>query len=206
VQLVNRLLTIALTAITGIALVACGSAASSGAPSREASQAASQAESSGGGPLPSFTAGAVADLEALIPDTVGDMTISKQSMQGSEFLTAPGSDPAAVKFVEDLGVSASDISIATGQGNNADFTKFVFVFVIRASGVDSDRLVSAFKTASATGDASPLSWSDATVAGKSVETAEAGGGANYIYAKGDVMFWVIASDATVAEQFIGLLP
>ena len=202
----NRFLTIVLTAITGIALVACGSA-SSGAPSSEASQAASQAApSSGDGVLPSFTAGAVADLEALIPDTVGGLTINKQSMQGSEFLTAPGSDPAAVKFVEDLGVSASDISIATGSGNSADFTKFVFVFVIRAQGVDSDRLVSAFKTASSTDDSSPLSWSDATVAGKSVETAEAGGGANYIYAKGDVMFWVIASDATLAEQFIGLLP
>jgi hypothetical protein len=78
--------------------------------------------------------------------------------------------------------------------------------VIRASGVDSDRLVSAFKTASSTDDASPLSWSDTTVAGKSVETAEASGGANYIYAKGDVMFWVVASDPAVAEQFIGLLP
>jgi hypothetical protein len=208
VQLVNRFLAIALTAITGIVLVACGPAASSGGPSNEASQAAaSQAQSSsGGGPEPSFTAGAVADLEALIPDTVGGLTINKQSMQGSEFLTAPGSDPAAIKFVQDLGVSASDISIATGQGNSADFTKFVFVFVIRAAGVDSDRLVSAFKTATSSGDASPLSWSDATVAGKSVETAAAGGGITYIYAKGDVMFWVTASDAALAEQFIGLLP
>ena len=204
----NRFLAIALTAITGIVLVACGPAASSGAASNEASQvAASQAESSSaGGPQPSFTAGAVADLEALIPDTVGDLTISKQSMQGSEFLTAPGSDPAAVKFVEDLGVSSSDISIATGSGYSADFTKFVFVFVIRAQGADSDTLVSAFKTASSTDDSSPLSWSSTTVAGKSVETAEAGGGANYIYAKGDVMFWVIASDAALAGQFIGLLP
>jgi hypothetical protein len=206
VQLVSRFLTIVLTAITGIALVACGSAASSGEPSSEASQAAaSQAEASGGA-LPSFTAGAVADLEDLIPDTVGGLTINKQSLQGSEFLTAPGSDPAAVKFVEDLGVSPSDISIATGSGNNADYTKFVFVFVIRASGADSDRLVSAFETASSTDGSSPLSWSDTTVAGKSVETAEAGGGANYIYAKGDVMFWVVASDAALAEQFIGLLP
>ena len=203
----NRLLTVALTAITGLVLVACGSAGSSGAPSSEASQAAvSQAESSsGGGPLPSFTAGAVADLEALIPDKVGDLTITKQSMQGSEFLTAPGSDPAAVKFVEDLGISAGDISIATGSSYSADFTKFVFVFVIRASGVDSDRLISAFQSAGSA-DSSPLEWSSTTVAGKSVQTASAAGGANYIYAKGDVMFWLIASDATLAEQFIGLLP
>ena len=66
--------------------------------------------------------------------------------------------------------------------------------------------MSAFKAANSTDDSSPLSWSDATVAGKSVETAEAGGGATYIYATGDVMFWVIASDAALAEQFISQLP
>jgi hypothetical protein len=204
VQLVNRFLTIALTAITGIALVACGPAASSGAPSQAApSQAQS---SSGGGPEPSLTAGAVADLEALIPNSVGGLTITKQSVQTSEFLTAPGSDPAAVKFVQDLQVSPSDISIATGSGNSADFTKFVFVFVIRAQGADSDRLISAFKTATSTGEASPLEWSSATVAGKAVETAGGDTGTNYIYAKGDVLFWLIASDAALAEQFIGLLP
>lgn len=202
----NRFLTIALTAVAGIVLVACGPAAS-GAPSSEASQAAaSQAESSsGGGPQPSFTAGAVADLEALIPDTVGGVTINKVSMQGSEFLTAPGSDPAAVKFVEDLRVSPSDISIATGSGTSADFTKFLVVFVIRAEGVDSDRLVSAFQTATAS-DSSPLEWSNTTVAGKSVQTADVGGGGNYIYAKGDVMFWVVASDPALAEQLIDQLP
>ena len=71
----NRFRTIAVTALAGLALVACGPAASSssGAPSSAASAAASQAQaSSGGGVLPSFTAGAVEDLEALIPDTVGE--------------------------------------------------------------------------------------------------------------------------------------
>jgi hypothetical protein len=206
---VNRFRTIAVTVVAGLALVACGSAASSSSsgPSSAASAAASQAQaSSGGGVLPSLTAGAVADLEALIPDTVGELTITKKSVQTSEFLTAPGSDPATVKFVQDLGVSPSDISIATGSGNSADFSSFVFVFVIRAQGVDSDRLVSAFKTAMASSDSSPLQWASATVAGKSVETSEGNGGANYIYAKGDVMFWVIATNATLAEQFITQLP
>jgi len=205
---VNRLFAVALTVITGIALVACGPAASSGEPSSQASQAAASqaAASSGDGVLPSLTEGAVADLEALIPNTVGDLTIKKESIQTSEFLTAPGSDPAAVKFVEDLGVSPSDISIATGSANSADFAKFLFVCVIRAQGADSDRLVSAFKTASSTDDASPLQWSSATVAGKSVETAGGAGGANYIYAKGDVLFWLIATDATLAEQFFAQVP
>jgi hypothetical protein len=206
---VNRFRTIAVTAVAGLALVACGPAASGGSnqPSSASSAAPSEAQaSSGGGVLPSLTAGAVADLEALIPDKVGELTITKQSIQTSEFLTAPGSDPAAVKFVEALGVSPSDISIATGSGNSADFSSFVFVFVIRAQGADSDRLVSAFKTASASSDSSPLQWASTTVAGKSVQTSEGNGGANYIYAKGDVMFWLIATNATLAEQFIAQLP
>jgi hypothetical protein len=206
---VNRFRTIAVTAVAGLALVACGSASSSNSnePSSAPSAAASEAQaSSGGGVLPSLTAGAVADLEALIPDTVGELTITKQSVQTSEFLTAPGSDPAAVKFVEDLGVSPSDISIATGTGSSADFSSFLFVFVIRAEGADSDTLVSAFKTASASSDSSPQQWASTTVAGKSVEISEGSGGANYIYAKGDVMFWLIATNATLAEQFFAQLP
>ncbi len=204
----NRFRTIALTAVTGFVLVACGPAASSGseAPGHSEAAASQPEASSGDGVLPSLTEGAVADLEALIPSTVDDLTITKQSVQTSEFLTAPGSDPAAVKFVEDLGISASDISIATGSGNSADFAKFIFVFAIRAQGVDSDRLVAAFKTASSTGDASPLQWSSTTVAGKSVETSGNDSGTNYIYAKDDVLFWVIATDDTLAADFISQLP
>jgi hypothetical protein len=205
---VNRFRTIAVTAVAGLALVACGSASSSsGEPSSAASVAPSEAQaSSGGGVLPSLTAGAVADLEALIPDTVGELTITKQSVQTSEFLTAPGSDPAAVKFVEDLGVSPSDISIATGTGSSADLSSFLFVFVIRAQGADSDKLVSAFKTASSSDGSSPMEWASSTVAGKSVEVSEGSGGANYIYAKGDVMFWLIVTNTTLAEQFFAQLP
>lgn len=203
----NRFRTIALTAVTGFVLVACGPASSSsGEPGKSEAPASQPQASSGDGTLPSLTEGAVADLEALIPNKVDDITIAKQSVQTGEFLTAPGSDPEAVKFVQDLGVSPSDISIATGSGNNADFSKFVFVFAIRAHGADSGRLVAAFKTASASGDASPLQWASANVAGKSVETAGSDTGATYLYAKDDVLFWVIGNDATTAEHFIAQLP
>ena len=203
----NRFLSIVATAVVGLAIVACGPAASSGSgePGNSEAAASQPAASSGDGVLPSLTEGAVADLEALIPNTVGDITITKQSVQTSEFLTAPGSDPAAVKFVEDLGVSPGDISIATGSGRSADFAKFIFVFAIRAQGADSNRLVSAFKSAT-DADSSPLQWASATLGGKSVETSGGDAGTNYIYAKGDVLFWVLSSDSTLAEQFIAQLP
>jgi hypothetical protein len=203
---VNRFRTAATLTILGILIAACGSSGS-GSPSPTATPTP-VAQASAGGPGPSFTQGAVADLEAIIPDKVGDLTMQKQSMKGSQFLTNSSSSPEAVKFVQDLGVSPNDISIAIGSGVSKDYSQTVFAFVIRASGADSGKLVSAFKTASAAGNASPLQWASATVAGKSVETAGSSdtGAANYIYAKGDVLIWMIATTPTLAEQFIGQLP
>jgi hypothetical protein len=203
---VNRFRTAATLTILGILIAACGSSGS-GSPSPTATPTP-VAQASAGGPGPSFTQGAVADLEAIIPDKVGDLTMQKQSMKGSQFLTSTTSSPEAVKFIQDLGVSPNDISIAIGSGYTADYSSTVFAFVIRASGADSGKLVSVFKTASAAGDASPLQWASATVAGKSVETAGSSdtGGANYLYVKGDVLIWMIATTPTLAEQFIGQLP
>ena len=208
----NRLRTTAALAAIVLVLAACGPAASgdSGAPSSEASSeasvAASQAQPSEDGAAPSFTEGAVADLEALIPDSVGDLTIQKQSMQGSEFLTAPGSDPATIQFVQDLGVSPSDISIAIGFGFSADASASLVMFVFRAAGADTDRLVSAFKQASDSDGGTPLEWSSETVAGKQVEVADDGGSTTYLYATGDLLIFLTASDPATAEEVIGGLP
>lgn len=203
----NRFRTIALTAVAGFVLVACGPASSSSGQPGKSEAAASQPQASGGGAQPSFTAGAVSELENVIPDTVGDLSIKKESLKGSEFLVAADSDPAQVKFVEDLGVSPSDISIATGSANNADFTEFLFVFVIRAQGADSNRLKSAFLTASAADGSTPLEWADATVGGKSVQTAGGGAiGTSYLYATGNILVWLVAGPDTVAAEFLSKLP
>lgn len=201
----NRFRTIALTAIAGFVLVACGPTASSssGQPSSEASQpAASQ-----GGPGPSFTEGAVADLEALIPDTVGDLPIQKESMAGSEYLTAPGSDPATVKFVEDLGVSPSDISIAVGFAFSADASappRSLIMFVIRAAGADTNRLVSVFKDATDADRDTPLEWTSDNVGGKSVEKAVDGDSTIYLYAKNDILIFVSGDPDSITEVLGGL--
>jgi hypothetical protein len=205
---VNRFLTIAVTAIAGIVLVACGPAASSNssAPSTAASVAASQAPaSSGGGAGPSFTAGAVADLEALIPDKVGTLTMNKTSTKGDEFLTSSGSDPAVVKFVNDLGVKPSDISIAIGYGFSADASSSLGMFVFRASGADTNRLIAAFKVANDSDRETPLKWSSASVGGKQVEKAVDGETTFFLYAKGDVLFF-LSGDPASTEEVIGGLP
>jgi len=205
---VNRMrATGALVAIVLI-LAACGPAASdSGEPSAEGSAQesapASEPQSSDGGPLPSFSAGLVAELEAYIPDTVAGLTMQKQSMRGNDYLLQ-GDDPTTVKFLEDLGVSPSDVSLAFGFGFSEDASVIMFVF--RAAGADSGRLVAAFKESTDASAASPMQWSDANVGGKQVEVAGDGADTTYLYTKGDILFFLSASDPAVAEDLIRGLP
>jgi len=203
---VNRLRTTAALTTILVVLAACGPAASSDSaePSSEASVAASEAQPSEGGNLPSFSAGVVADLEALIPDTVGGVTVQKVSMAGSEFLISPDSDDALVEFVEDIGVGPTDISMASGSALTSEGV--FLMFVIRAAGADSTTLVSAFKEAQSASMATPLQWSSATIGGKQVDEADLGGQSTYIYAMGDVLVWVVASDTAAAEEVLGGLP
>ena len=201
--------TVALGAIV-VVLAACGPAASSnsGEPSAEASSAASVAASepqaSVGGVLPS--SGAVPELEALIPSTIGEITMTKSSMRGDVFLTEADADPDVAKFLEDLGVPPSDVGIAYGFGYTPDFSSTAYMFVIRAEGADSGRLTSAFKTAFDTGRDEPLAWSSTSIGGKQVESAVDSEDSIFLYVKGDTLFYVGSSDTAISEQIIQGLP
>lgn len=203
----NRFRTIALAGLAGFVLAACAASSPQPEASDEPSQAVSQAPgASQGGPEPSFSAGLVADLEALIPDTVGDLTMEKSSMRGNEYLLDPDGDPAMLQFLQDAGVSPNDITMAIGYGFNADFTSQAFMFVVRAAGADSNELSSAFQEAMDADAESPMQWSDASVGGKQVKQSDSGDGTTYLYAKGDTVFWIFASDPASAEEILSGLP
>ena len=205
----NRSQTISAVAALAIILVACGPAASNGSskPSSQPSTVASTgAQPSGGGPEASFGEGVVAELEALIPDTIGDLTMKKSSFRGNDYLVAPGSDPDTVKLIQDLGVSPSDISMAIGFGFSADFTSSVAMFVFQAKGASSDALVTAVKGSLGSSAGSPQEWSSATVGGKHVETAGQDGGNTYLYVKGDILIWLTVSDPATAATILNGLP
>lgn len=196
----SRFRTIVLAAVAGFALVACGPAASGSA------QPSQAAQPSGGGAGPSFTEGAVSELENLIPDVAGGLTLSKESLRGNDYLVSSDADPGIVAFLQELGVSPSDVSMARGIGFSTDLSSGVAVLVFRASGADSNRLVAAFKTASDSETESPLQWSSATVGGKSVEVADSNGQSTYLYVKGDTLFFILASTQAVAEEIMNALP
>lgn len=201
----NRFLTIAVTAVAGFVLVACGPAATnSGEPSSAASAASEAPAASGLAAGPSFTEGAVADLEALIPDKVGTVTLSKMSMAGSAYL-ATQDDPATTKFIQDLGVSPSDISIAVGSGSSADGSSRLVIIAFQAAGASTDRLVSGFIEATNADAEAPLEWTSTEVGGKQVETASDSTSTTYLYAKNDVLFWV-GGDAVSTREAVSGLP
>jgi hypothetical protein len=205
---VNRFRTIATAAIAGLVLMACAPASPepTGSEPGQASQAESQApQESQGGHEPSFSEGIAGDLEALIPDTVGTLVIQKTSMRGNEYLINPDSDPETVQILEALGVSPADISMAFGFGFDAESGSLVML-VIRAEGANADALAAAFKEAGTEPGVSPMEWIQTTVAGKQVESAEGDGGTTYLYATGDMVIFLTASDSAVAEQIIGDLP
>ena len=80
------------------------------------------------------------------------------------------------------------------------------MFVVRAKGADSARLLSAYKTASTTAGETPIEWASSTIAGKQVETGASNGATQYLYAKGDVLIWMTATDPALAEQALSGLP
>jgi hypothetical protein len=131
--------------------------------------------------------------------------MQKSSMRGNEFLLDPDGDPAMITFLQEVGVSPNDISMAFGFGFSADASASAFMFVVRAPGADSNTLLGAFQQAMASDTESPMEWSSASIGGKQVQAAETGDGTTYLYVSGDVVFWIFASDpASAAEIFSGL--
>lgn len=206
----NRFRSIAMVVAAGLVLVACGASSPSPSSAGESQAAASQgqpsqAQASQGGPEASFSQGIAADLEAMIPDTVGAITLQKTSMRGNDYLINPDSDPDTVQFLNDLGVSPSDVSMAFGFGSDTSTGDFLVMFVTRAAGADGNRLKTAFKNATA-GDASPMAWTQATISGKQVETAATDSGTTYLYAVNDVVIFLTTTNPDTAAQIIGDLP
>jgi len=206
----NHSRTLAAAGLVAIILAACGSSSASPSASPSASQAESvapsesAAESPGIG-LPSFSAGVVAELEALIPDEIGGATMQKFSMRGDQFLTSGQEDPTTARFLEELGVSPNDVSIAFGFGFAPDFTSGAAMFVFRAEGASEDRLLQVFKDSMDEDRDVPLEWTTVTIAGHQVESAtdaDADDQAMFLYAKGELLYFVSTTDPAAAEEVI----
>jgi len=114
-------------------------------------------------------------------------------------------------FLQDLGVSPNDVSMAVGFGFAAPASgqttaTSAIMFVFRARGADGNRLVAGFKTAALSSGQSPVQWANANVGGKQVESATQSGQLVYLYVKNDVLFFIGVGDEATAQTILSGLP
>ena len=156
---------------------------------------------------PSLPSGAE-DLEALIPDTIGGVALQKLSMRGNEFANDPSASAEVEDFLRNLGVSPEDVSVAIGFGLSQDTGSGVAVFVFRAEGADSGRLLQTFKDATDAERDTPLQWESVNIGGKQVERAtdpEQGNNV-YLYVNGDLLVFVATTNEDDAAEVLGGMP
>jgi hypothetical protein len=148
-------------------------------------------------------------LEALIPDEIGGITLQKFSMRGNEFVNSGSATDETQQFLESLGVSTDDVAVAFGFGVSPASGEGAAVFVFRARGAGSDRLVSVFMEATDEAREAPLDWQPTTVSGKGVYRAtdpEQNNQTVYLYAIDDTLFFLAATREADATEALAALP
>jgi hypothetical protein len=213
----RRIAAVLLTSVMAV-VAACGSTASPSpsaavaASSPPASSAASvEASPSASAPASGSPSASVAlpsglnadtDLEKQLPDELAGAKLTKLSMKGSDFLTAGGAANTKpfTDLLSALGKSTNDFSVAVASSATSGITVVAF----RIAGADVSKAVPLFLTAATTNTAN-ASVSDASVGGKSVKKLSAPSEmAAYVYAHGDIMFFVqqqTANEALLNEAF-----
>jgi len=204
-----------LGATLGLALAACSGAASpspaavtspsatSASPSPSPASASSPspaAASASARVLPSLSLHGDAALEAMLPDQVGGTTLQKFSFQGAGAFSSGASGSQELQdALGQIGKSPNDVSFAVAASTDSGVTIGAF----RVNGADANNVVSAFIQAGQ--KANPgTTVSDASMSGKSVKKVvdPSETKPTYVYAHGDVMFFVQAdSDALLNEVF-----
>ncbi len=201
-----------------LAVAACGgssaSPTASAAPASQAPAATQPASSDNGAasqapadtsgaaasfPAISLTPGSAGDLEAMLPSSVGSVTFQKTSIDGSQIagagtpLDASKMDPLLSKY----GKSIADVRMAIATGTGGTGAMPDLVYAIQIKGVPASEWASQIDSSSSTG-------AKINVGGKSVVGASQGGLTTAYYAKDDILFMVIASDADAAKIFSSL--
>ncbi|MFN8628790.1 MAG: hypothetical protein U0838_00240 [Chloroflexota bacterium] len=219
-----------LGAALGFALIvsACSSAASSPAASSAASAAASQ----GGGATPAATQpaatqpadasaeptdaaetnepgislepGNAKDLEAMIPDKVGDTTITKTSF---DYSTIPWSSLGGAnggsdleKVIKDNGKTLADVRFAMGVATNAGGGAMMptMVYALQIKGLDGAKFASGLDDGYDTAKS-------ITVGGKQVKGSIEGGFGTVTYVHDDVVFLALGSEKDL-NALVAALP
>ena len=200
-----------------LALVVVGCAEQAASPSESASESeatteASPSEEASEEPSEDDTAGAepslgegAGDLDAILPDEVGGLTIEYQHTTGEDVMGSEGTTPEAQEFFDRVGADEDDLSSAFGFGVDPESGNVLTIIAFQVSGADEDELRTEFlATLAEEGD---TVTEEQTVGGKSVVAfGEESASQGYVYVNGDVVFIVGGEPISLAEEALGLLP
>jgi hypothetical protein len=143
------------------------------------------------------------DLEALLPDTLGEATLDAESDSGDAVLDAW--TRVMVTFLADAGKASDDLQFA--QAWDAESGLDVSIMAFRVKGIAGSALRQAITDGLLAGSPD-LPKSSATVSGKDVTTLTSpeDGWTTYLYDRDDVVFLVGTTDGTLAATVLASLP
>lgn len=172
------------------------SSAASGSPAASPSAAGSPSASPGASAVASPAAGN--DLASLVPATINDVPVTVAQVEPEVFIGT--SDRHRLQpLLQALGKSPSDIEAVAGGGGAG--ANSVIIEAVRIDGTDPSALMTQLQTALGQNPDSPVEAT--TVSGKDVLST---GGDRYVYVSDDVIFFISASNAEMAEATLTALP
>ena len=203
----NRFRASAFAGLLTVVLAACASNSGASTPTPSPTPSPTPTiQPSASTALPSFALPSNAkELEALLPDTLGGMKVTKASYKGSDFVNSSSSNDELKAWLSSVGKSLDDVSAAFGFV--ASDTSGSAIFAFRVQGVDNSRLIDEFKT-SMSSSGTNTTWTSANVGGKNVQQAQDPDTKStiYLYGTADLVFFITTNDPKLAQEALSHLP
>jgi hypothetical protein len=203
---VNRFRAAASASLVAIIIAACSSASPGAEATEEPIPTPTPAtEASEGESGPSFAPGA-GDLDSILPDEIGGITLEYQFAEGPGVLGSEGITPEVQDFLDRVGANMDDVSSAIGIGVDEASGGIISIFAIRVAGADEGSLRDEFRQVMEE-DADSV-FTEANVGGKDVLAFGTAGQESdgYMYVHDDVVFMVGGSTPELTEEALSLLP
>lgn len=203
----NRFLAAVGATLIAILIAACSGASSPAedTPTEEPTATpAPSVEASEDGSGASFAPGA-GDLDSILPDEVGGITLEYQFAEGQGVLGSEGITPEIQDSLDRIGADMDDVSFAFGYGID-QASGYVSIFAIRVAGADGQTLRDELRQSMV--EDSDNVFTETNVGRKEVLAFGSPGqeADGYMYVHDDVVFMVGGSSPGITEEALSLLP
>jgi hypothetical protein len=159
-----------------------------------------------GSVAPALAGGRHADstLEALLPETLGGVALTRESQAGTDIATQSA---AFDVFLASLGKSRADFALASAYSPGGLEAE---VGAWRVRGADPSKLLSGFETAVQASSTTPLTIAEETLAGRRVtrigDPGQLTQGPLYVVVRGDALLFVQTPERALAAEAMAKLP